>query len=163
MPPRDRSAAGLTEGRTRSGLALVEPNHVAGRVAKRAVPHAVWLIHRLLHYLATSGPDVFEGRVAILGAEVDSAKQTLGQQLLHDLAVARGCVGVGKRRLEDDTDVRLALGPDRGPAHALVFDVAAHLEAENVAVEGKRLVVVVHGDKAAVQLQVVHTINLRAV
>src|SRR5215472_18833839 len=94
-----------------SGLALAEPNEVAGRVAERAVPDAVRLIHRLLQHLATSRPDVLEGRIAILGAEDDAAQQTLGEHLLHNLAVGRRGVGVGKRRLEDDVDIRLGLGP----------------------------------------------------
>src|SRR5712692_7318175 len=148
--------------RLRSGLALTEPNQVAGRVAERAVPHAIRLINRLLQHLATSGPDVLEGRIAILGAEDDAAQLTLGEHLLHDLAVGRGCVGVGEWRLEDDVDVRLALGPDRGPAHALVFDVAAHLQPEKIPVEGECLVVVVDGDEAVTKFQV-HAITLRAV
>src|SRR5713226_6422045 len=146
----------------RSGLALAEPDEVAGRVAERAVPHAVRLINWLLQHIATSGPDVLEGRIAILGAEDDATQLTLGEHLLHYLAVGRGCVGVGKWRLEDDVDVRLALGPDRGPAHALVFDVAAHLQPEKISVEGERLVVVVDGDEAVTKFQV-HAITLRAV
>ena len=57
----------------RSGLGLAEPNEVAGRVAERTVPHAVKLIHRLLQDLATSGLDVLEGGIAVLGAEDDAA------------------------------------------------------------------------------------------
>src|SRR5215471_10118812 len=146
----------------RSRLALAEPNLVAGRVAERAVPHAVKLIHRLLQDLGTSGLDVLEGRITILGAEDDAAQQTFGQHLLHDLAVGRGCVRVRKRRLEDDVDVRLALGPNRGPAHALVFDVVAHLEPEKISVEGERFVVIVDGDEAVLKFQV-HAVTLRAV
>src|SRR5712691_3574765 len=153
---------GRDRPRLRSGLGLLESNHVAGRVAERAVPDAVRLIHGLLKHLATSGPDVLEGRIAILGVEVDAAQESLGEHLLHDPAVGRGCVRVGKRRLEDDVDVRLALGPDGGPAHALVLHVGAHLEPEKISVEGERLVVVVDGDEAVVEFQVVHATTLGA-
>src|SRR6266436_10166077 len=74
----------------RSGLGLLESNHVAGRVAERAVPYAVRLIHGLLQHLATSAPDVLEARIAILGAEVDATQESLREHLLHDLAVGRG-------------------------------------------------------------------------
>src|SRR6266849_9245829 len=118
-----RAIRSLDDWQLWSGLGLLESNHVAGRVAERAVPHPVRLIHGLLQHLATSGPDVLEGRIAIIGDEVDAAQESFGEHLLHDLAVRRGCVRVGKWRLEDDVDVRLALGPDGGPAATLVVDV----------------------------------------
>src|SRR5260221_339381 len=154
-----RTGARISGG---SGLGLLESNHVAGRVAERAVPHAIRLIHRLLQHFATSGPDVLEGRIAVLSVEVDAAQESLGEHLLHDLAVRRGCVRVGERRLEDDIDVRLALGPDGGPAQTLVLDVGAHLEPEEVSVEGERLVMVVYGDEAVVEFQIVHSTTLGA-
>src|SRR5690242_19399438 len=130
---------------------LLEPDQVARRVAERAIPDAVRLVHRLLQHLAATLANVLERRVAVVRAEVDAAEQALGEQLLHDLAVGRRRVRVGERRLEDAVDVGLALGPDRGPPRALVLDVIAGLEAEEVAVEGQRLVVVVDGDEAVAQ------------
>ena len=53
-----------------------------------------------------------------------------------------------------------ALGPDRGPAHALVFDVVAYLQPEKISVEGERLVMVVDGDEAVTKFQV-HAIHLK--
>src|SRR4051794_13909419 len=80
-------------------LRLAESDQVAGRVTKCALPRSVGHVHRLLKNIAASGLDALEGRIAILGAEVDAAQQTLGEHLLHYLAVGRGCVRVGKRWL----------------------------------------------------------------
>ena len=52
-------------------------------------------------------------------------------------ALVVGDAGVGGRRLQDDGRAGLADGTDRDPAHPLVPDVIADLEAESVAIEGQ--------------------------
>jgi hypothetical protein len=48
-----------------------------------------------------------------------------------------GDAGVGGRRREQDRGAGLAGRADRDPAHLALADVAANLEAENVAPEGQ--------------------------
>jgi hypothetical protein len=61
----------------------------------------------------------------------------LDHQLGDGAAVVLGDAGVGERRVQGDGRAGLADGTDRDPAHPLVSDVIADLEAEGVAVEGQ--------------------------
>jgi hypothetical protein len=81
-------------------------------------------------------------------SNVASQQLTLREQLRGRLAVRLRGVRIGERRLEDDLHVGLRRRADGHPAHPLVLDVVTDLQAEHVAVEGERLVVVVDGDEA---------------
>ena len=45
-------------------------------------------------------------------------------------------------------------GPDGGPTHAVGADVVAHLEAQGIAIERDRLVVIVDRQEAGIQFHV---------
>ena len=61
----------------------------------------------------------------------------LGHHLGDGAALVVGDAGGGGRRIQDDRRAGLAGGADRDPAHPVVADVVADLEAEGVAVEGQ--------------------------
>jgi hypothetical protein len=146
----DYGRAGAPGSRDQRSLParLVEAQHVAGGIAKGAVADAVRLVDRLLQHLGTRGADALERGVAVVGPEDDSAQQALRQQFRHRLLVGGRGVRVREGRFEDEVHVGLRRRPDGHPAHPLEPDVVAHLEAENVPVEGERLVVVVDCDEA---------------
>src|SRR6266498_1224679 len=127
---------------------LVEAQHVAGGIAEGAVADTVRLVDRLLQHLGTRGADALESGVAVVGAEDDTAQQALRQQFRRGRLVGGRGVRGRDRRFEDDLHIRLRRRADGHPAHPLEPDVVAHLQAEHVAVEGERLVVVVDGDEA---------------
>jgi hypothetical protein len=129
---------------------LHEPDQVARGVAEGAVAQAIRLVERLLDDLDARFTDPLEGRVAVLGGEDHAAQHPLGHELRDRLPVGGRRVGVAARRFEHDRHFRLRGGADGHPAHALVGDIVAHLKAEQVAVEGQCLVMVVDSDEAIV-------------
>ena len=74
----------------------------------------------------------------------------LGHHLGDGAALVVGDAGVGGRRVQDDGRAGLVGGADRDPAHPVVSDVVADLEAEGVAVEGQGGVRVVVREEARV-------------
>src|SRR3954447_25903862 len=79
---------------------LEDADHVAGRVAERAVPRAPRLVDGLLEHLGAGGADAFERRVEVVGAEHDRAHRAFDNELLEGVAVSPGTAGV--RVAEDD-------------------------------------------------------------
>src|SRR5690606_29865071 len=86
---------------------LVDADHVARGVAEGAVADAVGLVGGFLEHFAAGGADALEGRVAVVGGEVDAAQQALGEQFGGGVLVGLGGVRVADRRFEDDLDVGL--------------------------------------------------------
>ena len=117
---------------------FLDADHVARRVAEGAVADAVRLLGRLLDDLGAAGLQLLEGAVEVGGGQDDADVAALGHHLGDGAALVVGDAGVGGRRVQDDGRAGLAGGADRDPAHPLVPDVVADLEAEGVAVEGQR-------------------------
>ncbi len=117
---------------------LLDADQVARRVADGAVANAVRLVGRLLDDLDVAGLEPLEGAVDVLGGQVDHGVGALGHHLGDGAALVVGDAGVDGRRVEDDGRLRLVGRADGDPAHPLVADVEADLEAEGVAVEGQR-------------------------
>ena len=109
---------------------LGETEHVAGRVAERAVPHAVGLVDRLLQNLGARRAELLEGRVAVVGGEDQPGQQALGHQSRDRVPVGRGDVRVLFRDAEDDLDPRLGGRAERDPAEPVERDVVDDLQAE---------------------------------
>ncbi len=86
-----------------------------------------------------AGLELGEGRVDVLGDQVDAGVGALGHHLGDRLLLVLGGTGVSLRRVEDDRGGAGLVGrTDGDPAHAGVADVVAHLVAQGVAVEGQR-------------------------
>ena len=101
---------------------------------------------------APVGLDPLEGRHRDPGRQVHAPQQALGEQVAECLPVGRGNAGIGGRRLEHDVDVRLRGRPDRDPAHAVGADIVAYLEAQRVAIERDRLLVIVDREEAGIAI-----------
>ena len=120
---------------------------VAGRVGERAVAHPVRLVDRLLVDLDAVAPKLFERRVDVGGDEDEARHDALAGHLDRGLDVDRGAAGAARQQ-QADLEVGLGRAADGQPAHAAEVDVVAHLEAEYVAVERQRGVLVVDGEEA---------------
>src|SRR3954470_4849128 len=86
---RDKSAGSL----------LCDPDHVAARVAERAVTHAIGLVGRLLQHLGPARADLLEGAVEVAATEDDPLQGAFGEQLHQCVAVG---FGVTCMRLDQD-------------------------------------------------------------
>src|SRR5680860_383008 len=116
---------------------LVDADVVARGIAEGAVANPVRLLGRLLDDVGVAGLQPREGAVEVLGGQDDDGVGSLGHHLGDGAALVVGDAGVGGRRVQDDGRAELVGGADRDPAHPLVSDVVADLEAEGVAVEGQ--------------------------
>src|ERR1700716_3661372 len=117
--------------RSRDGSAqLDDADEVARGIAEGAVANAVRLLDRLLNDVGVAGLQPLEGAVEVLGGQVDVAVGALGHHLGDGAALVVGDAGVGGRRMQDDGGAGLGAGADRYPAHPVVSDVGADLEAE---------------------------------
>src|SRR5690349_14907159 len=110
---------GTTEARRRGNQNCFSPSgreadHVARRVAERAVADAVELVDRLLHDLGAGRADLFELRVHVVHLEDDALQGSLGQQRVQRLVVGRrdGRADAGQA----DFQVRLVRWADGEPA-----------------------------------------------
>jgi hypothetical protein len=101
------------------------------RTAKSRVPHGCSVGSSTISAPASH---LLEGRVEVLGVEVDAVEGALGDEAGDRLLVGRAAVQVVG---EDDRDAGLGGGADGDPAEVAFGDVVAHLEAEGVAVEGQ--------------------------
>ena len=115
-----------------------------------AVANPVRLVGRLLDDLGVAGLEPLERAVEVGGGQDDAGVGALGHHLGDGAALVVGDAGVGGRRVQDDGRAGLVGGADRDPAHPVVPDVVADLEAERVAVEGQRGVRVVVREEARV-------------
>ena len=96
----------------------------------------------------TSAPQAstFSNRlVDVVGADEHAVERALGQQAGEQVAVLVGVTHA--RGYEDDLEVGLRRRRDREPAEAGERDVDLDFEAERIAIEGERLVLVVDGDE----------------
>lgn len=73
---------------------LLDTDHVAGRVTKGTVPHAVWLLSRFLDHLDVSGLHLFKRTVEIFGGEQECSESALGHHLGDQAALVVGEAGV---------------------------------------------------------------------
>src|SRR5699024_8138628 len=112
-------------------------DHVARWVADRALPHHAVLVGGFLDHLDVVGLYGGEGGVHVRAGEHQAGERALGDHLGDDLALLLGDVRVGSGRVEHDVDVGLSRWADGQPAHVLIADVLADLEAERVAVEAQ--------------------------
>src|SRR3954467_744161 len=97
--------------------ALVDADLVARRVAERAVPRAVRLVHRLLQHLRAGRADLLERRVDVVGLEDQPGQRALVQQGLDGLPVLGRAAHA--RGLQHDAELGLRRGPHGQPAGAL--------------------------------------------
>src|SRR5918995_3644811 len=134
----------------RRSAQLLDPDHVASRVADRAVADAVRLLGRLLHDLGVAGLQPVEGAVEVLRRQQQRGVRALGHHLGDGATLVVGQAGVGRRWVEHDGGAGLVDRADRDPAHRALADVVADLEAEQVAVEGERGLGVVVREEAGV-------------
>src|SRR5918999_5119003 len=137
-----------------SAAGLADPGMVPGRIAEGAVADAVGLVHRFLDHLGAGRHHALEGPVEVRGREVQPAQQALGEQVANRLPVRLRNAGIGRRRLEHDVDVGLRRRAHADPAHAIGAHVVPHLEAQCVAIEGDRLVVIVDRWETVLQFHV---------
>ncbi len=128
---------------------LLDADQVARGIAEGAVATRTAL-GRLLDDLGVAGLHLLEGAVEVGGGQQDPAVGALGHHLGDGAALVLGDPGVGGRRRQEDGRAGLAGGADRDPAHLALSDVAADLEAEDVAVEGQGSVRVVMREEARV-------------
>ena len=129
-------------------------NEVPGRVSEGAIAHAVGLVHRLLDHLGAGCLYAIEGPLEVRGREVQPPQQALRKEVADRRPVRRRDAGIGCRRCEQDAYVGLRGRSHGDPAHAPGAHVAAHLEAQRVAIERDRLVVIVDRQRADVQSHV---------
>ena len=122
---------------------LLDADEVARGIAEGTVADPVRLVGRLLDDFGVAGLQPGEGAVDVGGGQVDAGVGALGHHLGDGPALVVGDAGGGLRRVQDDGRAGLVGGADRDPVHPAVFDVAADLEAEGVAIEGQRGVGVV--------------------
>jgi len=108
------------------------------RTAKSRVPHG-WSVGgaRVAHPR--------EGRIEVVGLEVDAVQGALGHEGGDCVAVGGAAVQIVR---EDDGDAGLGGGADGDPAEVLAGDIVAQLKAERVAVEGQGGVGVMDDDEA---------------
>src|SRR5499427_9363498 len=131
-------AAGARVSSTVGSAHLADADQVARWVPERAVANPVRLVDRLLDDLGAAGLEPLEGAVEVGGGQGDVGVAALGHHLEDGAALAVGDAAAGRgRRLQDDGRAGLVGGADRDPAHPVVSDVVADLEAERVAIEGQ--------------------------
>src|SRR5664279_4127260 len=97
---------------------------------------------------AAAGLQLLEGAVEIGGRQQETSIGALGHHLDDGAALVVGDAGVDGRRMQHDGRVGLVRGADRDPAHPVVSDIEADLEAESVAIEGQGGVRVVLREEA---------------
>ena len=126
-------------------LSLLDAKPVARGVAHGGVADAPGLLGRLLQHLDSGrGGDLVEGRVEVVGAEVDRVQLTLGENGREGVPVLLGAARVRLRQY--DRDLGLAVGDEGDPAEAAEGDLVAHLQPEGVAVEAESGIGVVDQD-----------------
>ena len=126
---------------------LLEPDHVAGRVAEGAVPHTIELIGR---FLRTSAPLVATRSKSPSTSSVpkiSAPSMPFGEQVGHGVLVGIAHAGIDTVFWRTISVLRLGRGLERAPAEAAVADVGGDGAAEDVAVERERLLVVVGEDE----------------
>lgn len=130
-------------------LALVDADHVAGRIAEGAVAWAPRLVDGLLEDLGAGRTKGFERGVEIIRGEHEHGHDAFGEEFLDGVPVGLGAAGV--RRREDKLEVGLGVAAQGDPALAVGADVVPDFEAKGVAVEGEGLVEIVDGDVCVLQ------------
>ena len=91
-----------------------------------------------------------EGAVEVGRGEEKDGVGALGHHLGDGAALVVGDAGVDGRRMEHDRRARLSGRADGDPAHLAGADVEAHLEAQDVTVEGQGLLRIVMGEEGRV-------------
>src|SRR5262249_45147233 len=103
------------------------------------------------------GLQSLEGAVKVPGGQGDAGVTALSHHLRDGAALVVGGAAPGWcRRLQNNGNAGLAGRADRDPAQPAVSDVVAHLEAEEVEVEGQGCVWVVVREEGRVDGDVVH-------
>jgi hypothetical protein len=145
--------AGSSDDRRASGRlsrrCLIDPDHVARRIAERAVARPPGLVDGLLQHLGAGCPDPLEGPVEIVDTEDGHGQDALGQQFLHGVAVGLGPAGMRFR--QDDLNAWLVRAAEGDPAVPAGSDVIVHIKAERVSIEADGLIHIVDGDVAVLE------------
>ena len=114
------------------------------RSAQSANP--VRLLGRLLHDLDAAGLQPLERAVEILGGQQELPKVPFAIISAMTRRSSSVMPGVGGRRVSTMFISGLVRRTDGDPAHVVLPDVLADLEAEGVAVEGQRLLPGLRGE-----------------